>query len=187
MIRTRLIPVALVGALVFAGGAYAQQNTWKRIYVGKSAFSLSLPNELKSQGVTEVEDKEDWVVSTDEYEYQGEDFILLVSVFNGKAGTKADERHLAQVAKDLVTGLGSDGESVKETGRKTGKVDERPTILQAHILGTGEDASLFKSFLLGDGSKVYAVMAIGYPNDPKSVAAIDKVFASIRFKTGLKD
>lgn len=187
MIRTRLIPVALLGALVFAGGAYAQQEVWKRQYVGKSALSMSLPGKLESAGETKVEDKDDWVVTTDDFTFESDDFFLLISVFNGKSGTKSDDKHLAQVGKDLVMGISESEDAVKENGKKVGKLDEKPTLIQSHVLGKGEDASLFKSFLLGDGNKVYAVMAIGYPNDPKSVAAIDKVFASIRFKSGLKD
>lgn len=187
MSRTRLVPVALVTALAFAGGALALQEAWKRQYLGKSAFSLSLPGKVVSVGETKVEDKDDWVLTTDDYTYENDDFYILVSVFRGKPGTSATEKHLSQVAKDLVTGISENEGAVKETGRKVGKVDEKMTIIQSHVLGKGESASLFKSFLLGDGRDVYAVMAVGYPSDPKSVAAIDKVFASIRYKAGLKE
>lgn len=187
MVRTRVMLVALVGAVAFAGSALAAQETWKRQYVGKSALSLSLPGKLESAGETKVEDKDDWVLTTDDFSFESDDFYLLVSVFNGRPGTVADDKHLAQVAKDLVTGMSDKDEDVKVNGFKAGKLDEKPTILQSHTIGKGEKATLFKSFLLGDGTKVYAVMAIGYPSDPKSVAAIDKAFASIRFKAGLKD
>jgi hypothetical protein len=187
MSRTKLIPIALVAALAFAGGAFALQDAWKRQYLGKTAFSLNLPGKIVSVGETKVEDKDDWVVTTDDYTYENDDFYVLISVFHGKPGTTATEKHLTQVAKDLVTGISENEDSVKETGKKLGKLDEKLTITQSHVLGKGEEASLFKSFLLGDGKDVYAVMAVGYPDDPKSVAAIDKVFASIRYKAGVKE
>lgn len=187
MSRSKLIPVAVVAALAFAGGALAFQDAWKRQYLGKTAFSLNLPGKIVSAGETKVEDKDDWVLTTDDYTYENDDFYVLVSVFRGKPGTTATEKHLTQVAKDLVAGVSENEDSVKETGKKVGKVDEKVTIIQSHVLGKGESASLFKSFLLGDGKDVYAVMAVGYPSDPKSVAAIDKVFASIRYKAGLKE
>ncbi len=187
MSRSKLIPVALIAALAFAGAAFAVQDAWKRQYLGKTAFSLGLPGKLVSAGETKVEDKDDWVLTTDDFTYENDDFYILISVFHGKAGTTATEKHLSQVAKDLVTGISENEDAVKETGRKVGKMDEKLTITQSHVLGKGEEASLFKSFLLGDGKDVYAVMAVGYPSDPKSVAAIDKVFASIRYKAGLKE
>ncbi|MFM9873033.1 MAG: hypothetical protein ACKVQS_06155 [Fimbriimonadaceae bacterium] len=187
MSRSKLIPVALVAALAFAGGALALQDAWKRQYLGKSAFSLNLPGKIVSTGETKVEDKDDWVLTTDDYTYENDDFFILISVFHGKPGTTATEKHLTQVAKDLVTGISENEDSVKEMGRKVGKLDEKMIITQSHVLGKGEQSSLFKSFLLGDGQDVYAVMAVGYPSDPKSVAGIDKVFASIRYKAGLKE
>lgn len=187
MVRTRLMMVALIGAVAFAGSAMAAQDAWKRQYVGKSPLSLTLPGKLESAGETKVEDKDDWVATTDDFSFESDEFYLLISVFNGRPGTTADDKHLAQVAKDLVAGMSDKEEDVKVNGYKAGKLDEKPTVLQSHTIGKGDKATLFKSFLLGDGTKVYAVMAVGYPSDPKSVAAIDKAFNSIRYKAGLKD
>lgn len=180
------IALVLAGVLVVAGVGLAAQEAWKRQYIGKSAFSVVLPGSLESAGETKVEDKEDWVVKTDDYTFENDDVFVLITVFHGKAGTLASDRHLATVAKDLVTGISEGEDAVKELGRKVGKLDEKPTVLQSHLLGSGDTASLFKSFLLGDGNKVYAVMAVGYPNDPKSVAAVDRVLGSVRYKMGVQ-
>jgi hypothetical protein len=186
MARFHVGLVVTVGLLSVASLAI-QQVAWKRQYVGKSALSMHLPGLLESLGETKVEDDKDWVEKSDDYILESDDFFVYVSVFHAKKGQKVDESRLTTVGKDLVVGISENEESVKETGRKVGKLDERPTLLQSHVLGKGADASLFKSFLLADTGRVFAVMAVGNPGDMKSGAAIDRVMGSIRFKAGLKE
>lgn len=186
MRNSRIALVVASGLLISAIGFAVQQVAWKRTYLGKTAFSISLPGTLEDAGETKVEDKADWVSKTDDYVFEDDNMFILISVFHGKPGTVASTKHLATVGKDLVTGISEGENSVRENGRKEGVLDDKPTLLQSHILGKDREKNVFKSFLLGDGNKVFAVMAIGFPDDPKSVAAIDRALSSIRYKMGVQ-
>lgn len=183
MSKLRILFIAALAAAALAALAY-QTQAWKRQYVGETTFSISLPGKLEEAGVTEVEDEEDWVVKSTDYAFESDRYYVLVTVFEGRKGTVANAGHLESVAKDIVSGLSEGEDGIKELGKKAGKVDEHPTLLQAVQLVKAEDKPVFKSFLLGDGNRVFALLTVSGAAD---TAAVDKIIASARFKAGLKD
>ncbi len=183
MFKLRFLFIAALGAAALAAVAL-QAQPWKRQYVGETSFSVSLPGKLEEAGITEVEDDEDWVVRSSDYAFESDRYYVLVTVFEGRKGTVANAAHLETVAKDIVSGLSEGEDSIKELGKKVGKVDEHPTLLQAVQLIKAEDKPVFKTFLLGDSNRVFALLTVSGATD---TADVDKIIASVRYKSGLKE
>lgn len=184
-----MISLGALVALTFSGAAIAAQSPWKRQYVPNSAFSVLLPGKLTAENDTVVEDKNDWVEKSTDHVYQSvkDGYSIQITTFFGKKNVVANAAHLEKMAKDIVVGISEKEDSVREMGKKSIKIDEKPVLIQSHSMGKDSDRVIFKSLLLGDGNKVYVVMAVGFPEETNSMPSIDKVMNSVRYKTGLTD
>lgn len=196
---------------VLGAAAWAQQGTWKRQYVGQSALSLESPVTI-GQGMEEkVEDPKDWVGKMTDYIMETEDYYLQITVFEGKSG-QANYSKLAEVMSDTVEvfadnaytvkfAASADGESgtlslspvagrapkqeVRLTGSSVAKLDDAPMMRAEITSGKGDDETLWRFMLVGEGRTVYAVFGLAFPQNPESVKSMDRIMKSIRFKKGL--
>lgn len=177
--------MAIVGGLT-ALMVLAQTPKLTRQYVGKTAFSLQLPNKLGEASVEDVTDDQDWATKCTDYAVENDRYVMTVSVLEGKAGTKATPAFLKTVVKDVLVGLGSNkGSKVELVGTAESKIDDKPFLKQTHKITTGEENFVVKVGLLGDGTKVFMVLGICLPEVKGASDEVDAVMKSIRYKAGL--
>ncbi len=195
-----------------AASAMAVQSVWKRYYVGKSALSMESPVSIGS-GVTEkVEDKNDWVGQMTDYAVETDTYYLQITVVEGKDKKKADYTKLATVLADTVEVLADDAYTTEFTPSADGlsgavalvpvkgktakvpvkldssvvsKLDGQPMIKVDLTRGKGEESSLMKLALIGEGETVYAVFGVGAVQTPDVKKDLEKMIGSLRFKKGL--
>lgn len=183
--KTVFRPLTVLSAVMAVALAGAAFQTWTRHYFGSTPLSVELPKKLETIENTKVDDESDWVASFDEAFVEEEDYLVHITVFNGRSTTKADAAFLKSVLKDMVDGVSDNESSVKESNLSATEIDKKPTLKVTHTIGTGDEQYVMKSVLIGDGTKVYSVVGIGFPQEEGSIAAVDKVIGSVRFAKGL--
>ena len=175
-----------VVCVLAALAAVAQPTKLTRQYVGSSKFSMDLPSKLGEAAVETVTDDQDWAVKCTDYAVETDRYVLQISVFEGKKGTKADAGFLKSVVKDVLVGLGSGkGTKVEQVGSLETKIDDKPFLKQTHRLTTDQESYIVKAGLLGDGTTVYMVLAICLPEVKGATEEVDGLMKSIRYKAGL--
>lgn len=178
---------SLLTGVFFAAGllVWAQTGQWSRQYVAESPLSLELPGKLGAAEVTKVEDEEDWVLEAVDQVFESERYFLQATIFRGRPSVKADGAFLKQVSEDIAGGVAGPEDEVRTTEVSAAKLDEKEALRQTIVVGKEGEQVVVRSLLVGDGSTVYAVLAVAYPQVQGSVAEVDRVMRSVRFKRGL--
>ena len=181
--------VALVAGLVLASPAQNRPATavpaWERIFVGETKLSLTSPTKL-SAGESEVpEDNEDWVMATTDYSAETDDYYLQITHMEAKAGVTVDAARLVTAQAELVKGLteGEDGSKVTEERGFT--LDGSPARFLR--VRAGKEPGTFIAFVMmvGDGSNLFLVQCVGFPDSAKSLTESERIVRSVRYKKPL--
>ncbi len=159
----------------------AFQAKWTRQYLGDSLLSIELPGKLVAGETEQVNDGKDWVKSTTEYNYENDDFFVQASIFAGDRTTKADGPFLAKVMTSVLEGVQEDGTTAVKIDSSKDDIDKMPALVETHRVGTGEKQFIMKVALVGENNKVYAVIAVSFPDVTGSVEMGARAIKSIRF------
>lgn len=198
--------------LATVAAAWAGQQAWKRYYVGSTALSVEAPVAIGAGVPEKVDDPKDWVSKMTDYMVELPGYYLQITVFEGKEGTKADYTKLAAVMKDTVEVFADDAYTTAFTPSEDGKggtlalnpiqgktpkakvtldaslvgqQDGQPALLADMSRVQGNDKSVLKFRLIGDGNTVYAIFGIGFPDDAEGMKGLDRILKSLRYKKGL--
>lgn len=164
----------------------AVQDKWTRQFLGDSLLSLELPGKLVTGETEQVNDGKDWVKSTTEYNFENDDYFVQCSVFTGDNTTKADGPFLSKVMASVLEGVQQDGTTAVKVDSNKEDIDKMPALRETHRVGTGKEQFLMKVALVGENNKVYAIIAVAFPDVPGSVDMADRTFKSIRFTKTIK-
>lgn len=181
--------VALVAGLALVGGAQNRPApaapAWERMFVGETKLSLTSPTKL-SAGEREVpEDNEDWVVATTDYSAETDDYYLQITHFEAKAGITVDAARLVTAQAELVKGLTEGEEGSKVTEERAFTLDGVPA--RYLRVRAGKEPGTFIAFamMVGEGSNMFLVQCVGFPDSAKSLAESERIVRSVRYKKPL--
>lgn len=173
-------------ALVVPTLVQAYQAKWTRQYLGDSLLSMELPGKLVQGETQEVNDGKDWVKSTTEFNFENDDYFVQASVFAGDNTTKADAPFLGKVMTSVMDGVKGDGTPITKVDSNKEDLDKMPALRESYKVGSGKEEFIMKVALVGENNKVYAVIAVAFPDVNGSVEMADRTFKSIRFTKTLK-
>jgi len=176
----------VVAMLIMPTIIQAYQAKWTRQFLGDSLLSLELPGKLVAGETEQVNDGKDWVKSTTEFNFENDDFFVQCSIFAGDRTTKADGPFLTKVMASVLEGVQQDGTTAVKVDSNKEDIDKMPALVETHRVGTGKDQFLMKVALIGENNKVYAVIAVSFPDVTGSVEMGERAIKSIRFTKTVK-
>ncbi len=182
LISSRSLGFALLlSTLILPQGIGAQDTKWKRVTVAETSLSVEIPGKFSSAKKEASSTSGDWVVSTQDYTFDSDDYFVQVTIFEAKAGTNINQAFLKTVASDIGKGMQDDNakpalvESIPES------LDEIEKLKTTYEVKTGADKFVVKGMLIGTSDKVYSVAAVGFPSVKGSLESATRIRDSVKY------
>lgn len=184
--RRFLLPALVLCAAFGALTGFAPSiDDWKRVQVGNTPLSLEIPGtKLKVGELEKFEGQGDWVKTTQDFDFENDDYFVKATVFEGRPGTKADLGFLKTVLKNVLHELDAVKPGPREVSRDDSELGERPAIRGVYnVHPDKKDENYVVSLtLVGDGDKVYAVTIVSYPDLKTGSDYAARTHKSVEFK-----
>ena len=183
--RRFILPAIILCASFALTGFAPRQDEWKRVQVGSTPLSIEIPGtKFKPGEVEKSEGQGDWVKTSQDYDFENDDYFVRATVYTGRAGTKADATFLKTVMKSVLKELDPSKTGPKQIERNDGDLDERPAIRAVYSVHPDkkDDNYVVSMTLIGDGDKVYSVSIVSYPDLKAGSEMAARSHKSVQFK-----
>ncbi|MBX3110492.1 MAG: hypothetical protein KF857_00660 [Fimbriimonadaceae bacterium] len=175
----------LCAALAALTGFAPSRDDWKRVQVGSTPLTMEIPGDkFKAGEVEKSEAQGDWVKTSQDFDFENDDYFVRATVFEGRPGTKADATFLKTVMKSVLKELDGSQAGPKEIERSDSELGDHPAVRGVYsVHPEKKDENYVVSLtLVGDGEKVYSVSIVSYPDLKAGTESAARTHKSVEFK-----
>ncbi|MBS1709491.1 MAG: hypothetical protein JSS65_12325 [Armatimonadetes bacterium] len=183
--RSSARALVLFAAVTALTGFAPATDEWKRVKVGTTPLSMEIPGtKYKVAEVEKSEGQGDWVSTSQDYDFDNDDYFVRASVYKGRAGTKADLKFLKTIRDSVLKELDPVKPGPKMIEQDDKEIEDHPALRGVYSVHPDKKADNYVVSLtfIGDGDKVYAVTIVSYPDMKASSDSAARTHKSIQFK-----
>ncbi len=179
--RAAVLSLALVALVGFA----PRQDEWKRVRVGNTPVSMEIPGtKFKPGEVERSQAQGDWVATSQDFDFDNDDYFVRVTVYKGRPGTKVDNSFIKTRLASILKELDGNKPGPKEVESSNLDIADHPAhrgVYSVHP-DKADDNYVVRLTMIGDGDTLYVTTVVSYPSIKSGTESAEKTHKSVEFK-----